>query len=292
VGNTTSGFNNPGAGVWGDSYNQYGVAASSWDDNGLRADSQHAQAIFAVTWASLAPAIFGNNLSGLASAIGVYGLITSPAGNSAIGVKGQADSSNGSGLGVWGQAQSGYGVYGTTSTGLAGKFVGPVDINGTVHTSAVGAIKFDDPRDPENGAISHAFVASSEMKNVYDGVATLDASGVAEVVLPDWFETLNRDFRYQLTALDTPQPGLFVARRVAAGRFRIAGGVPGAEVSWLITGVRKDPWATAHPMVVARPKPETERGFYIDPELYGQPKAKSTDPVQRRAARIAAGEEE
>jgi len=37
------------------------------------------------------------------------------------------------------------------------------------------------------------------MKNIYDGTVTKDGSGHAMVTLPDWFEALNRDFRYQLT---------------------------------------------------------------------------------------------
>ena len=39
------------------------------------------------------------------------------------------------------------------------------------------------------------------MKNIYDGVVTLDVYGEAEVQLPAWFEALNTDFRYQLTAI-------------------------------------------------------------------------------------------
>jgi len=46
-------------------------------------------------------------------------------------------------------------------------------------------------------------------------VATADAHGAATVELPDWFETLNRDFRYQLTALDGAAPELHVSKPVA-----------------------------------------------------------------------------
>jgi hypothetical protein len=35
------------------------------------------------------------------------------------------------------------------------------------------------------------------MKNTYDGNVTTDDAGLATVALPNWFETLNRDFRYQ-----------------------------------------------------------------------------------------------
>jgi hypothetical protein len=44
------------------------------------------------------------------------------------------------------------------------------------------------------------------MKNLYDGVATLDGKGRAVVRLPNWFEALNAEFRYQLTAIGRPAP--------------------------------------------------------------------------------------
>jgi trimeric autotransporter adhesin len=39
------------------------------------------------------------------------------------------------------------------------------------------------------------------MKNVYDGNVVTDRTGRAVVTLPDWFEALNSDFRYQSTVI-------------------------------------------------------------------------------------------
>jgi hypothetical protein len=78
--------------------------------------------------------------------------------------------------------------------------------------------------------MNHSFVESPEMKNVYDGVAVLDANGEASVMLPDWFEALNEGFRYQLTPVGAPAPQLHVADEIAHAQFRIAGGVPGQRV--------------------------------------------------------------
>jgi len=36
---------------------------------------------------------------------------------------------------------------------------------------------------------------------------------------------------------------------VCLNQRKIAGGVPGGEVSWQITGVRRDPYAQANPLV-------------------------------------------
>ena len=49
------------------------------------------------------------------------------------------------------------------------------------------------------------------MKNVYDGLVVLDEKGEAEIELADWFSALNKDFRYQLTAIGAPGPNLYIA---------------------------------------------------------------------------------
>ena len=51
---------------------------------------------------------------------------------------------------------------------------------------------------------------SPDMKNVYDGVVALDNKGKAEIEIPDLFDILNKDFRYQLTAIGAPGPNLYV----------------------------------------------------------------------------------
>ena len=110
--------------------------------------------------------------------------------------------------------------------------------------------------------------------NIYNCNVTLDGKGEAFVPLPEWFQTLNRDFRYQLTCLDGFAP-IYVAQRVQGNRFKIAGGRPGMEVSWQVTGVRQDAWANAHRIPVEQLKPEKERGSYLHPELFGAPAEKS-----------------
>jgi hypothetical protein len=42
------------------------------------------------------------------------------------------------------------------------------------------------------------------------------------------------------------------------------------KVSWQVTGIRKDPYAKAHPIQVEEDKPAEERGYYIYPDLYGK----------------------
>ena len=156
----------------------------------------------------------------------------------------------------------------------AGDFYGQVAVHGNLSKTS-GQFKIDHPLDPANKYLSHSFVESPDMMNIYNGNITLDANGEAWVELPGWFEALNRDFRYQLTAVGAPGPNLYIAQKVSGNRFKIAGGEPGSEVSWQVTGIRQDAWANAHRIPVEEDKPEAERGSYLHPELYSQPETKS-----------------
>jgi hypothetical protein len=86
-----------------------------------------------------------------------------------------------------------------------------------------GSFKIDHPLDPANKYLYHSFVESPDMMNVYNGNVVLDANGEAVVVLPDWFEALNRDFRYQLTCIGGFAP-VYIAEEIANNQFKIAGG--------------------------------------------------------------------
>jgi hypothetical protein len=75
---------------------------------------------------------------------------------------------------------------------------------------------------------------------------------------------------------------VFVAQEVADNRFKIAGGSPALKVSWQLTGIRKDAWALAHPLIVEKAKTADERGFYQHPEVHGQPAEKAIHTVRLR----------
>jgi hypothetical protein len=92
------------------------------------------------------------------------------------------------------------------------------------------------------------------MMNIYNGVATLSRHGDAVVKLPDWFDALNRDFRYQLTCIGGFAP-VYIASEVSGNQFKIGGGRPGMKVSWQVTGIRKDAFANEHRIPVEEDKP-------------------------------------
>ena len=50
-----------------------------------------------------------------------------------------------------------------------------------------------------NKYLCHSFVEPPDMMNIYNGNVMTDGSGYAVVEMPAWFESLIRDFRYQLT---------------------------------------------------------------------------------------------
>jgi len=214
---------------------------------------------------------------------GVLGYYTGTGATDGIGVQGYSHPQDSWGIG--GYFTGGYiGVYGIhegPGTGYAGYFAGDVNVSGTLSKGA-GSFKIDHPLDPENKYLYHSFVESPDMKNVYDGNVVLDADGSAVVTLPDYFEALNRDFRYQLTALGAPGPNLYVKNEISNGQFTIAGGTPGSRVSWQVTGIRQDAFANAHRIPVEENKPSAERGLYLYPAEFNQPLSKRIDVMKRK----------
>ncbi|HEY0594053.1 MAG TPA: hypothetical protein VGF40_19940 [Thermoanaerobaculia bacterium] len=259
--------------------------------------------IHAVQTAS-APAVRGDNTwAASANGVGVFGRsVNAPgfgyggrfeggvAGVFGVGEGGTATSSS---YGVWASAtgsagyryalfgaanvSSGttkaYGVYGSAigaATNYAGYFWGDVEVAGTLSKSG-GSFRIDHPLDPPNKYLQHSFVESPDMMNVYNGNVILDEKGEATVTLPEWFDALNRDFRYQLTPIGAPGPNLFVAEEIAANQFKIGGGIPGGKVSWQVTGIREDAWANTNRIPVELEKQDDERGLYLHPEAFGLP---------------------
>jgi hypothetical protein len=159
---------------------------------------------------------------------------------------------------------------------------GDLHVSGNV-TKGGGSFKIDHPLDPENKYLYHSFVESPDMKNVYDGVVELDGRGEAVVLLPDYFEALNSDFRYQLTSIGRHAP-IFIADEVGGNQFRIAGGRPGMRVSWQVTGIRKDAWANAHRIIPEVAKEPDMQGRYLHPLELG--KSLDKGPTERPQSRI------
>jgi hypothetical protein len=216
--------------------------------------------------------LWGDGVFGFSShGCGVYG----KGGDSlSVGVNGYCSKYTGvagtsyDGNGVNAVSTNGLGLFARSFNSYAGYFQGNVNVIGTLSKSA-GSFMIDHPLDPANKYLYHSFVESPDMMNIYNGEVTLDGSGEAWVSLPSWFEALNKDFRYQITSIGAPGPGLFIAERISNNRFKIAGGSPGLVVSWQVTGIRHDPYAETRRIPIEVEKPVNERGKYLHPREYG-----------------------
>ena len=279
-----------GTGVLGQAPN-VGVQGTSTTGSGT--------GIFGANTSSTGAAMGVEGVSGSSSGIGVYG------NGNAYGVEGETNaatgravfasntSSTGAGYGLYAQTASDqstavfakvtnttnntnarYGIWAESSiltNSWAGWFQGKVNVTGSLFAQSK-SFRIDHPLDPANKYLNHVSVESPDMKTIYDGVITLDATGHATVILPDYFDALNKDFRYQLTCVGGFAP-VFVEHKIDHNEFTIAGGTPGLEISWQVTGIRKDPWAQLHRVPVEELKSPDDVGKYLAPDAYGKPES-------------------
>ena len=234
-------------------FNGTGGAASSGvqgvnlgSGNGVTGDSPQRNGVQGTSSSQSASGVYGENLSG-----------------GGFGVAGRSNVPFGSPLPI------GAAVLGdNTAGGMAGLFQGRVLVTGLL-TKSGGGFQIDHPLDPANRYLCHSFVESPDMLNVYNGNITTDAGGNATVELPDYFEALNRDFRYQLTVVGQFAQAM-VAEEVRDNHFSIKTEKPNVKVSWQVTGIRQDAWANAQRTEADVAKPEGERGKYLAPLEHGQ----------------------
>ena len=134
-------------------------------------------------------------------------------------------------------------------------------------SKASGTFTIDHPLDPHGKILNHYFIEGPEMLNIYRGSVMLDASGRAEVSLPDYFDALNRNPMVQLTGVGTAEV-VYLAEKATGNRFAV-GGPAGAKVYWQVTGERKDVSAevTRRMMPVEQPKTENLAGTMLDDEF-------------------------
>jgi hypothetical protein len=280
------GQSNSGAGVFGISSTGRGIWGVSNSDYGAMGQSSGNHGVYGRSSASKLAGVHGQSTS--IDGIGVRGdgnvavsETPSDVNQASIGVLGV-----GGGYGVRGESNAGHGVagfgsflgasiYGASGAAWAGYFDGKVVVTGNLAKGG-GSFKIDHPLDPANKYLYHSFVESPDMMNIYNGSVTTDANGEATVTLPDYFEALNRDFRYQLTVIGQFAQAI-VAGKIQGNSFTIKTDKPGVEVSWQVTGIRKDAYANANRIPIEEDKPAAERGHYLHPAAFNQPEEKSLE---------------
>ncbi len=224
--------------------------------------------------------------------VGVYGQGT---GNSTFGVRGQGNYGGTYGygsrigargdspyVGVWGEGGT-YGSYGL-ATATTGANYGvyahtyssagyAIYANGRSATTGTKSFVIDHPLDPENKVLNHFCTEAPEPLNAYSGNIVTDERGYATVQLPEYFGSINKDFRYQLTVLDGGDDfvQVKVSKRIQGNQFTIRTSQAAVEVSWRVEGVRNDRWVQQRGFKTEEAKPTAHRGKYIEPALYGLP---------------------
>jgi hypothetical protein len=260
-----------------DGYSQYGSGVYGGSTNGIGVEG-HSDNYFGVYGNSTnSSGVYGYSINNE----GVHGTTSS----NFAGVYGYNSSTGGIGPGVRGDGNSGPGVYGISTSGWAGFFEGNVHVTGTCCAAAEGTYRIDHPLDPANKYLNQSAVESPDMKTIYDGIATLDAAGEAWVDMPSYSQSLNQDFRYQLTPIGAPGRDLYIAQEIQDNRFKIAGGKASMKVSWQVTGIRHDPYAVQNPVTVEQDKPADEKGKYLHPEVYSQPETMGIGYEQSQSAK-------
>ncbi len=179
---------------------------------------------------------------------------------------------------------------------------GKVWVNGDFTVVGAKAFTMDHPLDPENKLLMHAAAESNEVINFYSGNVTTDANGKATVALPDYFEAINKDFRYQLTVIGGTFAQAIISREVSNNKFEIATNQPNIKVSWEVKGVRNDAHMRMHPFVAEETKSAAQKGKYVDPASHNQPASKGVSydanlesslndakPVEKKVAPASTG---
>jgi hypothetical protein len=270
------------------------TAVFAHSDTGRGLDARSAQGIALEATAMKDTAVFAHSETG----IGVDAR-TNGTGAAIVGQCSQSFDSNDAVLGIC--KVGGNAIHGKGGTN-AGLFEGSVTIlGGSLMVSAVGQIGgeitansifaankhflIDHPCDPANRYLRHCTIESPEMMNVYSGNVTTNQDGEATVILPDYFEALNRDYRYQLTVFGQFAQAI-VAAEIADNRFEIRTDRPHVKVSWQVSGIRQDAYARAHPVIVDQEKPLAERGFYLHPQAHGQPEESGLAGRRRSVTQI------
>jgi hypothetical protein len=196
---------------------------------------------------------------------------------------GQSTGSNGNGafvradlganaIGLWALCplgiNSGYSLYcGGASYQSRAKIYGNLAVTGSI-SKASGSFLIDHPLDPANRYLYHSFVESPDMMNIYNGNIITDDSGIAVVKLPNYFDSLNIDFKYQLTTMGKPALA-YILEEISNNEFIIKTNCPNIKVSWQVTGVRNDNYARMNRIIPEIDKKAEDKGKYLHPECFG-----------------------
>jgi len=173
-------------------------------------------------------------------------------------------------------------IYARLRTAIMGGNVGigmtnptaKLHVSGNFAATGSKSFQIDHPLDPENYYLNHFCTEGPEPYNVYRGNVVTDAQGYATITLPAYFESINRDPTYHLTVIDSGDDFVLakVVREIQNNQFVIRTSKPFVKVSWEVKAIRNDLWVQRYGYQTEQEKPLEQKGKYLHPELYGQPK--------------------
>jgi hypothetical protein len=140
---------------------------------------------------------------------------------------------------------------------------GKVVVDGDFTAVGTKAFTIDHPLDPVNKQLKHAAIESNEVLNCYSGNIVTDAKGKAIVKLPDYYEAINKDPRYQLTVVGTFAQAI-ISQEIKNNQFEISTSIPNVKVSWEVKSIRNDAYMQSHPFQSEVAKTDEQKSSYIE----------------------------
>lgn len=125
---------------------------------------------------------------------------------------------------------------------LSGEF----QTNSNIIAQGFKAFRIDHPELADKYLV-HAAIESNEVLNKYSGTVTTGSDSLATVTLPDYFDNVNTDFRYQLTIIGTTFARAIVFSEISNNEFTIKTDEPNIKVSWEVTARRNDQYIIDNP---------------------------------------------
>ncbi len=186
--------------------------------------------------------------------------------------------------GVWdgygALGMDGVGVYGECADQVndwAGSFTGDLGASGDIYGNTKNFL-IDNPANPEKEILRHGSVESPEYLCLYRGKIKINSSGKATVNLPNYFKALTKENEATVQLTSIGQPFNIGYEWNSDFISFIVYGEPDREVSWMVLADRDDPAIKLNrkPVIIEKNGyfKGYEKGYYLNPKAYGQPKEK------------------
>ncbi len=141
----------------------------------------------------------------------------------------------------------------TSVTGNA-NVSGNANVTGNLNVSGTKNFLIEHPTQTDKYLV-HAAIESNEVLNQYSGNVMTNAEGLTTITLPDYFNDINVDFRYQLTIIGASFARAIVFEEINKNnQFTIKTDEPNIKVSWQVTAKRNDKYLREHPFFEIRDK--------------------------------------